>query len=119
MGKISVAARKYFKEVKKHLSCSWSTKNGFISYLKDNLDYSILTDTTMTKEKLVEILGEPEAMARNFDSANQNEIRLRAKICSLSRLVIIALSVIVVLLAGILIYEILHLGGEIIIAKTK
>jgi hypothetical protein len=115
VSKQSNVVRKYFKEVKSHLSCSWSERNGFVNYIKDQLDDNVLTDENITKEKLVEILGEPEIVAKGFDSVNQKELRVRAKVCSLSMLLAIALAVIAVLLAVILIFELYHLGGNTLI----
>ena len=115
MIKQSKAVRKYFKEVKKYLSCSWSQRNGFVSYVKDQLDDNILTDENITREKLVELLGEPETVAKGFDLVNQKELRVRAKVCSLSMLLAIALAVVAVLLVVILIFELNQLGGDAII----
>ena len=115
MAKQSIVVKKYFKEVKKHLSCSWSERNGFVSYIKDQLDETILFNENITREKLVEILGEPEIVAKGFDSVNQKELRVRAKVCSLSMLLTIAIGVIAVLLAVILIFELYHLGGNTLI----
>lgn len=111
MKKTSKVLKQYFKEIKKHLSCSWSEKNAFISYIQDQLDYNILNDNNLTKEQLVELLGEPNVVAKSFDSVNQKELRVRAKVCTLAMLLTISLIVIVALLAVILIYELNHLGG--------
>ncbi len=113
MSKQSIIVKKYFKEVKSHLSCSWSERNGFVNYIKDQLDDNVLTDENITKEKLVEILGEPEIVAKGFDSVNQKELRVRAKVCTLSMLLTISIGVIAVLLAASLIYLLIKLGGEI------
>jgi hypothetical protein len=113
MAKQPKAMKKYFKEVKKHLLCSWSEKNGFVSFIQDQLDHEILNDQNITREKLVEILGEPDALARSFDSVNQSDIRLRAKFCSLKSLVNVCFIVFAVLLVAIMIYEFYHLGGTI------
>ena len=51
MKKTSKVLKQYFKEIKKHLSCSWSEKNAFISYIQDQLDESILHDNNLTKEQ--------------------------------------------------------------------
>ena len=51
MAKQPKAMKKYFKEVKKHLLCSWSEKNGFVSFIQDQLDHEILNDQRTFKEK--------------------------------------------------------------------
>ena len=37
MNKLPIAAKNYFKEVKKHLSWSWGKKKIYIDYIKDQL----------------------------------------------------------------------------------
>ena len=114
MNRESTIVKKYFKEVRKHLSCSWSVKRGFTKYIKEQLDENVLYDKTITREKLVELLGEPEKVAEGFDMANQNEIRIRAKAYTLSILLTIALIVIAVLLVILLVYLYENWGGKII-----
>ena len=116
MTKESIVAKKYFKEVAKHLSCSLSVKKGFIKYIKDQLDNSILSDKNITREKLVELLGEPEEVAKSFDQVNQNEIRVRAKAFNLSILLTFGSIVIAVLLVIVLVILYRNWGGEITIS---
>lgn len=113
MNRESTTVKKYFKEVRKHLSCSWSVKRGFTKYIKEQLDENVLYDKTITREKLVELLGEPEKVAEGFDIANQNEIRIRAKAYTLSMLLTIALIVIAVLLVILLVYLYENWGGYV------
>lgn len=116
MNRESTTVKKYFKEVRKHLSCSWSVKRGFTKYIKEQLDENVLYDKTITREKLVELLGEPKKVAEGFDIANQKEIRIRAKAYTLSMLLTIALIVIAVLLVIVLVVLYRNWGGEITIS---
>ena len=42
MNKLPIAAKQYFKEVKKHLSCPWGKKKIYIDYIKDQIDQDFL-----------------------------------------------------------------------------
>lgn len=115
MNKLSTAAKSYFKEVKKHLSCSLGKKKIYIDYIKDQVDQDVLYDENLTYEKLTELLGEPEKVATGFDLADPKEMKLRSKIYSLSVLVTIFSVVIAVLLAVVLLYVLFHLDGNFIV----
>lgn len=111
MNKLPIAAKQYFKEVKKHLSCSWEKKKIYIDYIKDQIDQDFLYNENLTIEALTDLLGEPEKVAAGFESADSKEMKLRSKAYKLSVLLTIFSVVIAVLLTIILIIVIENLGG--------
>lgn len=113
MNKLPIAAKNYFKEVKKHLSCSWGKKKIYIDYIKDQIDQDFLYNENLTIEALTDLLGEPEKVAAGFESADPKEMMLREKKFIFANLFIISLVVIAVLLVILLWYIFNELGGNV------
>ncbi len=113
MNKLPIAAKNYFKEVKKHLSCSWGKKKIYIDYIKDQIDQDFLYNENLTIEALTDLLGEPEKVAAGFESADPKEMMLREKKFIFANLFIISLVVIVGLLVILLWYIFNELGGNV------
>ena len=114
MNKLPIAAKQYFKEVKKHLSCPWGKKKIYIDYIKDQIDQDFLYNENLTIEALTDLLGEPEKVAAGFESANPKEMALRGKKLLFANLFIISLVVIAVLLVILLVYLYENWGGNIV-----
>lgn len=115
MNKLSTDAKKYFKEVKKNLSCSWLKKKVYIDFIKSNISFEFALDSTTTYDDLVQLLGEPKKVADDFNLADKSEIELRSKIFSNTILIIIILIIVVIILTILLFYLFKHLGGSITI----
>lgn len=113
MNKLPIAAKNYFKEVKKHLSCPWGKKKIYIDYIKDQIDQDFLYNENLTIEALTDLLGEPEKVAAGFESADPKEMMLREKKFIFANLFIISLVVIAVLLVILLWYIFNELGGNV------
>ena len=116
MNKLPIAAKQYFKEVKKHLSCPWGKKKIYIDYIKDQIDQDFLYNENLTIEALTDLLGEPEKVAAGFESADPKEMTLREKKFLFANLFIISLVVIVVLLVILLVILYENWGGYVIIS---
>ena len=113
MNKLPIAAKQYFKEVKKQLSCPWGKKKIYIDYIKDQIDQDFLYNENLTIEALTDLLGEPEKVAAGFESADPKEMMLREKKFIFANLFIISLVVIAVLLVILLWYIFNELGGNV------
>ena len=116
MNKLPIAAKQYFKEVKKHLSCPWGKKKIYIDYIKDQIDQDFLYNENQTIEALTDLLGEPEKVAAGFESADPKEMKLRGKKFLFANLFIISLVVIAVLLVILLVILYENWGGYVIIS---
>lgn len=116
MSKISKEVKKYFKEVKKNLSCSLVNKKAYIDFIINNIDFEVLSDKNTTYNDLVQMLGAPVDVASNFNSTNKTEIELRSKIFSNTILINILLIFVVILLILTIITLLDNLGGYIIIS---
>ena len=114
MNKLPIAAKQYFKEVKKQLSCPWGKKKIYIDYIKDQIDQDFLYNENLTIEALTDLLGEPEKVAAGFESADPKEMMLREKKFIFANLFIISLVVIAVLLVILLVYLYENWGGNIV-----
>ncbi len=114
MNKLPIAAKQYFKEVKKHLSCPWGKKKIYIDYIKDQIDPDFLYNENLTIEALTDLLGEPKKVAAGFESADPKEMALRGKKLFFANLFIISLVVIAVLLVILLVYLYENWGGNIV-----
>ena len=117
MNKLPIAAKQYFKEVKKHLSCPWGKKKIYIDYIKNQIDQDFLYNETLTIEALTDLLGEPEKVAAGFESADPKEMALIGKKLLFANLFIISLVVIVVLLVILLVVLYENWGGYVIISN--
>lgn len=116
MTKLSKDVKKYFKDVKKKMSCSWIKKKAYIDFIKCHLDPEVLYNENTSYNDLIAIIGEPEKVAANFNSADKTEIELRSKILSITFLIIIILIIIVIILLFTIISLIENLGGYVITA---
>ena len=110
MTKLSKDVKKYFKDVKKKMSCSWIKKKAYIDFIKCHLDPEVLYNENTSYNDLIAIIGEPEKVAANFNSADKTEIELRSKILSITFLIIIIL----IILLFTIISLIENLGGYVI-----
>lgn len=114
MNKLPIAAKQYFKEVKKHLSCPCGKKKIYIDYIKDQIDQDFLYNENLTIEALTDLLGKPEKVAAGFESADPKEMTLRGKKLFFANLFIISLVVIAVLLVILLVVLYENWGGNIV-----
>ncbi|MBQ4570447.1 MAG: hypothetical protein IJB21_01995 [Bacilli bacterium] len=115
MNKLSTDAKKYFKEVKKNLSCSWLKKKVYIDFIKSNISFEFALDSTTTYDDLVQLLGEPKKVADDFNLADKSEIELRSKIFSNTILLAIILIIVIIILIILLIIIYKNLGGSVTI----
>jgi len=72
--KIKQIKNKYLKKVSRNIQCSKKTKQNFLNSLSNSIDDILLENTTIPFDELKNILGEPEEVAKEFESTLDFEI---------------------------------------------
>ena len=109
---------RYFRLLRKHLTCSKASRNRFISQTQRTAEEFLNDKPNVSITDIEDFLGSPKALAETFmETLDPTEIRRSKRNKRIARIALIILPVVIITLLCVLIYYITQTQADIEITQ--